>query len=146
MNPGRFDKGNAAWRASAATQFKSGGPAPNARPVGSEYVCRQNGDVLVYVPDDRPTARHARRIVRKQRLRWEREHGPIPSGMVLICKGNDKTDSNPSNWECVPSGLTTALVKRGYYADIPAELKAAIMLVAKLNFELYRRNRGHRIG
>lgn len=79
----RFPKGNVPWNAgkpyqaggrSVLTRFRKGGPRPRDRAVGSERVERDG----IYVK-----VAGQRRWVRKERMQWEREHGPIPSGMVL---------------------------------------------------------------
>jgi hypothetical protein len=36
-----------------------------------------------------------------QHFLWEAKHGPIPEGMILRCKGSNRLDPMPENWEIV---------------------------------------------
>ena len=74
---------------------------------------------------------------------WEQAHGPVPDGMALKCLG-EKTNTDPANWVLVPRALLPRLngrFGRGY-DDAPAELKPAIMAVAKLEHGVRARKAG----
>ncbi len=70
-------------------------------------------------------------FVLKHRMLWEKANGPIPRGHKLKCITTDKTNTDPSNWDCVPIGVMNRLRARKY-DDAPAILKPSIMAAAKL--------------
>lgn len=37
--------------------------------------------------------------VAEHRLKWEQEHGPIPTGFVLQCLTSDTLNTDPKNWQ-----------------------------------------------
>lgn len=71
------------------------------------------------------------KYVSKHKLLWEQTNGPVPKGMVLKCLDGDKQNTDPSNWECVPTGVLSRLRKR-CFENAPPELKPTIIAVAKL--------------
>lgn len=128
---------------SARTQFKKGQLPRNAKHLGHEYIDK-DGYVLISVAETNPHTGFERRYVFKQRWLWEEKHGPIPKGMVLKCKG-DKSNTDPSNWELVSRAVLARLNQsRNRYETAPAELKPAIMAIAKLRDRIGDKRRGAR--
>lgn len=126
---------------SARTQFKKGGLPLNTKYAGHERVSK-DGYVEISVKQTNPHTGYERRYVLKHRWQWEKKHGPIPAGMVLKCKG-DHLNTDPSNWELIPRGVLPRLngrFGRGY-DEAPAEVKPAIMAVAKLEHQLRDKGR-----
>jgi hypothetical protein len=149
---GRFEPGAVPWSkgkklgnnpGSARTQFKKGAAPYNTKYAGHERV-GTHGYVEISVEQTNPYTGFHRRYVFKHRWLWEQQHGPIPEGMVLKCTG-DPLNADPANWELVPRGLLPRLngkSGRGY-DEAPAELKPAIMAVAKLEHRLHERKKAH---
>ncbi len=126
---------------SARTQFKKGQPPRNMKHLGHERVDKE-GYVWISVAERNPHTGYERRYVMKHRWLWMQQHGPIPNGMVLKCKG-DKLNADPSNWELVARGVLARLNKRyrGAYDHAPDELKPAMMQIAKLDHRLGEKRR-----
>lgn len=118
------------------TQFKKGNLPHNTHYLGHERVSK-DGYVEISVDEPNPHTGFERRYVLKHRHLWEKEHGPVPAGMALKCKG-DKQNTDPSNWELIPRSLLPRLngrFGRGY-DQASNELKPTIMAVAKLEQQL----------
>jgi hypothetical protein len=149
---GRFEKGivpankgkKMPFNASSArTQFKKGQLPRNTKHLGHERTDK-DGYVLVSVAETNPHTGYERRYVFKHRWLWEKKHGPVPKGMVLKCKG-DKSDGDPSNWELISRSLLARLNhSRNRYDTAPADLKPAIMAVAKLRNRIGEKRRSTR--
>lgn len=108
---------------------------PRDKPIGSETV---SSDGYVWVKADHKNDRPYRgQWHRKHTLLWERKNGPMPRGHRLKCIDGNKSNTDPSNWECVPLGVLSRLRKRRF-KDAPAELKSTIMAVTRLEHELRR--------
>lgn len=102
MQATQFKKGHMSWNkgtkgitglhpSSRATQFKKGRPPQESRnylPIGSLRLSK-DGWLERKVTDDHPVP--ARRWVAEHRLVWEREHGPIPDGHIVIFKDKHRT-------------------------------------------------------
>lgn len=118
------------------TQFKKGNLPHNTKYEGHERLSKE-GYVEISVRETNPHTGYERRYVLKHRWLWQQQHGPIPSDMVLKCKG-DLLNCDPSNWEIVPRAILPRLngrFGRGY-DDAPQDLKPTIMAVAKLEHRL----------
>lgn len=98
----QFKKGHTSWNkgtkgitglhpSSRATQFKKGRAPQESRnylPIGSLRLSK-DGWLERKVTDDHPVP--ARRWVAEHRLVWEREHGPIPDGHIVIFRDKRRT-------------------------------------------------------
>lgn len=151
-NDGRFQKGGGSSNKgktrpfnanSAATQFKPGTVPPNRKPLGDERLDR-DGYIEIKVPLPNPYTGHSTRYMHKHRYLWEQVNGPLPKGMALKCLDGDRTNTAPSNWAAVPRSLLPRLngVFGRNYDAAPAELKPAIMAIAKLKHAASERRRG----
>lgn len=147
---GRFPKGHLPHNTgkkrpynanSARTQFKKGGLPANTKYLGHEHVSK-DGYVEISVAQTNPHTGYGRRYVLKHRWLWEQKHGPVPKGMCLKCKG-DRLNTDPSNWQLVPRSLLPRLAGRHgrRYDDAPDELKPTILIVAKLEQQLFEKSR-----
>jgi hypothetical protein len=120
----------------AKHQFKKGNLPHNTNYLGHERVSK-DGYVEISVQETNPHTGFERRYVLKHRWLWEQAHGPVPDGMCLKCKG-DRLNTDPSNWELIPRALLPRLdgrFGRGY-EQAPADLRPAIMAVAKLEHRI----------
>ncbi|SHE77685.1 HNH endonuclease [Loktanella atrilutea] len=119
---------------SAKTQFGKGNKPHTWRGAGHERICKKDGYVILIVAERNPWSGAATRPVLKHRWLWEKANGPIPKGMRLKCLDGDKTNTDPSNWEAIPTAMAPRLngkFGRGY-DNAPADLKPTIMATAKL--------------
>lgn len=126
------------------TQFKKGNAPHNTKFEGHERISR-DGYVEISVNETNPHTGFERRHVLKHRWLWEQQHGPVPPGMALKCKG-DRLNTDPSNWELVPRALLPRLAggrrkQHVAYDDASPELKPAILAVAKLEHEVREKRR-----
>jgi hypothetical protein len=125
----------------AKNHFKKGNLPHNTNYLGHERISK-DGYVEISVDEVNPHTGFERRYRLKHRWLWEQQHGPIPDGMALKCKG-DKLNCDPSNWELIPRALLPRLggrYGRGY-DDAPQELKPAIMGVVKIEHQIRERRK-----
>lgn len=148
---GRLEKGNVPHNKGKPCPEGTGGRHPNSRktqfvsgerrgvavklykPIGSERLCK-DGYLERKVHDGMPLQSRWRAV---HLIRWEEINGPIPAGHCLKCLDGDRLNTDPTNWECISRALLPRLVvgKHGQgfdYDAAPAELKPAILAVAKL--------------
>ncbi len=151
---GKFQKGQAGGSlspehkaaflaAGAATRFKKGGIPHTAKPEGYERV-DDDGYVMIRVSKRNPWTGAASQMVHKHRWLWEKANGPVPDGHRLKCLDGNKLNTDPSNWEAIPLGLSPRLngIHGRGYDKAPAELKPTIMLAAKLEHKARELRRG----
>lgn len=119
------------------TQFKKGNLPHNTNFLHHERVSK-DGYVEISIDETNPHTGYERRYVLKHRWLWNKANGPLPKGMALKCLDGNKLNTDPSNWEAVPRALLPRLNGRfgRNYDDAPAELKPAILAVAKLEHGL----------
>lgn len=119
------------------TQFKKGQTPHNTNYLWHERVSK-DGYVEISVDQPNPHTGFERRYVLKHLWLWEQANGPVPEGYALKCLDGNRQNVDPSNWECVPRALLPRLaggnryVSRPHYDSAPAELKPALLAVAKL--------------
>lgn len=96
------------WRASSGrTRPNPNGGGRPRRPVGSEAVSR--GYVYVKVAEE-PTRPQSKDNWRpKQAVVWERAHGPVPEGHVVLFADRDRRNFDPANLVAVPRRLLSRL-------------------------------------
>ena len=132
-----WNKGMKGWCApgSERTWFKKGQSSPNERTIGSEYDSA--GYLLVKIKDkgsrtDKWRPKHV--------LVWEKAHGPVPEGHIVIFLDGNHKNFNLDNLACIPRGINAILNRsrlRSDNADITkvritqAELKRAIKEATK---------------
>ena len=140
---GQFSKGIKSWNKgkpmpfhpnSVATRFKPGerrGVAVKLyKPIGTERMAK-DGYLERKIHDGMPLQSRWRAV---HLIRWEELNGPLPKGIALKCLDGNKRNTDPSNWEPVPRALLPRLNGRSgrNYDTAPADLKPAIMAIAKL--------------
>lgn len=131
------------------TQFRKGNIPHNTRYLGHERVSR-DGYIEISVEQPNPHTGFERRYVLKHRWLWEQANGPVPKGHALKCLDGNKLNTDPTNWEAVPRGILPRLAGGNRYRDIvpydqaPAELKPAILSVAKIEQKLREATDGSR--
>jgi hypothetical protein len=98
---GRFLKGHTPWNhgkkglniGGKETQFKKGNIPFNHKPIGWERITK-DGYIEIKIKEPR-------KFALKHRYLWEKKNGAIKKGLILVCKSDDKTNCNPSNWELI---------------------------------------------
>lgn len=114
--------------------FRKGNIPHTARGAGHESIDSKDGYVWMIVDETNPHTGAATRRVMKHRWLWEKANGPVPLGHRLKCLDGDKLNTDPSNWEAIPSAMAPRLngrFGRGY-DQAPAELKPTILAITKL--------------
>lgn len=143
---GRFQKGHTSHNkgrkgyhppGSEKGWFRPGSRPHTWRGAGHESIDGKDGYVWLIVDERNPYTGAATRRVQKHRWLWEREHGPVPEGHCLKCIDGDRTNTDPSNWECIPRRVAVLLNGGPYrkhlsYDDAAFELKPTVMAIAKL--------------
>lgn len=122
----------------AETQFKRGQLPHNTKGHGHERVDSKDGYVVMIVAETNPWTGAKTRPVHKHVYLWEQVNGPVPEGHCLKCLDGNKLNTDPSNWEAIPRGLLPRLnggkaSRTIAYDSAPAELKPAILTVAKID-------------
>jgi hypothetical protein len=117
------------------TQFKAGVPSWRTMPIGSTrliegYVYRKVSDVpkVAYMVNWKP----------EHRLIWERAHGPVPAGHVLVFRNHDQTDVRLDNLACI---TRRELMARNSVHTLPEPLAKTVQLLGALTRKLRRSTR-----
>lgn len=74
------------------TRFKKGNEPHNTKFDGAERISK-DGYIEIRIRKGK--------YVHKHRLLWEQAHGNIPDGFILVCRSQNKLNSNPENWELI---------------------------------------------
>lgn len=106
------------------TSFKKGQPARNHKPVGTERIDR-DGYVIVKVQDDGPWHKRWRP---KHKVEWEKVHGKIPKGYVLIFLDGNKRNITMENLKLVTQGQNLQLNRKQWRSEIPEATLAGVNL------------------
>jgi len=128
----------------ARTQFKKGQMPHNTKYLGHEHVTK-DGYVEISVAETNPHTGAPRRYVQKHRHLWEQENGPVPEGMCLKSRDGDKSNTDPSNWTCIPRAMLPRLNGRfgRDYDAAPPEVKPVLLATAKLEHEVREAKRAN---
>lgn len=130
-----------------ATMFKPGGMTGRARqlhkPIGFERLTKE-GYLERKVHDGLPLRSRWRAV---NLIRWEEANGPLPAGHALKCLDGDRLNTDPRNWAAIPRALLPRLNggrhrKFPIFDAAPAEVKPAILAVAKLDHAARRARDG----
>jgi hypothetical protein len=62
--------------------FKPGQAPPNRKPVGAERISSHDGYISIKVNESDPYTGFPTRYRMKHVVIWEKEHGPVPNGMI----------------------------------------------------------------
>ena len=143
INSGRtgyFVKGQKSWNTGTkgilkanSGSFKKGEKPANYHPVGHERVDSKDGYILVKVADKNPWKSSKSGWYRhKHVVIWEQHNGPVPEGMCVRFKDNDKRNFDINNLFLVSRGEHIRLNQMGY-SEQPEELKPIVINIAKLD-------------
>ena len=118
-----FNKGRAyhAVGRSAETHYRAGHIPHNTMPTGA-VMTDSSGYLKQKIADNHWEYVH--------RLVWEKAHGPIPDGHIVIFKDGDKSHIALDNLACISQREN---MQRNAIHRYPDELKKTILAVAKLN-------------
>ena len=115
------------------------------KPIGTERVSK-DGYRERKIHDGLPLQSRWRAV---HLVEWEVIHGPLPKGMALKCIDGVRSNTSPSNWVAIPRALLPRLAggngRQGAilaYDDAPAELRPAVLAVAKLVHAVSQKSRG----
>lgn len=131
---------------SRKTQFKKGSVSHTYRGHGHERIDSKDGYVVMIVEETNPWTGAKTRPVHKHVYLWEQANGPVPEGHCLKCLDGNKLNTDPSNWESIPRGLLPRLnggkaTRTMAYDSAPAELKPAILAVAKIDHAIKQKRK-----
>lgn len=94
---GQFEKGQLSWNKGvkgstpgSSTSFRQGHMPHNWRPVGTEVEESKDGYIKVKIGEPKTW-------IFKHILVWERHHGPLPTGKVVIFADGNKRNFSPEN-------------------------------------------------
>lgn len=107
------------------TMFKPGQMSINKKPIGSErlnvygYIDIKTGEPNIWRP--------------KHRVLWEKEHGPIPEGMVVVFADNNPQNLALDNLRLVTRAELLRLNRSRLISKSKEITDAAILLVKNIN-------------
>ncbi len=134
---GRFEPGHVPWTKGKkgvtgpnSGSFKPGHLPHNHKPLWSERVNR-DGYIEISVPEKNPYTGSPTRYKPKHVWIWEQAHGPRPKGHVVIFLDGDNRNFSLDNLGLVSQSVLLHLNQHNY-KEAPAELKPAILALAKL--------------
>lgn len=129
-NATSFKKGS---KIGELTRFKKGDKPLTYKPVGSEYLDKAKGILMIKVAEPN-------KWITKNRFVWEQHNGPLPSGYMVITLDGDKTNSDISNLAIVTKGELLTLVNKELRFD-NTELTKTGVLIAKVINKGYQRKK-----
>lgn len=136
---GHFLKGEKSWNTGTkgimkanSGSFKKGDKPVNYHPIGHERVDSKDGYTLVKVADKNPWKSSCSGWYRhKHVIIWERHNGPVPDGMCIRFKDNNRLNFDINNLLLVSRGEHMRLNQMDY-SEQPEELKPIVINIAKL--------------
>lgn len=138
-----FPKGHTPWNkgmkglsiGGEETQFKKGNTPYNHMPVGTERI---NSDGYADIKIAEPNV-----WLPVHRFLWEREHGPIPDGHVVIFGDGDKTNLSLDNLILVSRKQLLGLNQRGLIKN-HADLTRTAVKIVDLDWKIKEVNKNGR--
>lgn len=94
-----FNKGKKGYMGANITSFKPGSKPKNTDPIGTEKMLA-DGYIWVKV-DDQSKVPKVINWRQKHRLVWEKEHGPIPEGYLIIFLDGNRKNFDLDNLEMI---------------------------------------------
>lgn len=128
-----WNKGVTGYMGANRTSFTKGSVPPNRVPMWTERVSK-DGYIEMKVPERNPHTGFPTRFKCKHLWLWEQEHGPLPSGHVVIFLDGDFRNFALENLHCVPRKVLLNLNIHDY-KNAPAEVKPSILALARLEAE-----------
>jgi hypothetical protein len=121
--------------------FKRGNVPKNLRPLGATRYNSKYGYVLIKVAEKNPYNSEPTRYRPKHHIVWERFHGPIPKGHLILFKDGNPLNFRKSNLLCITKSQNVRL-NQLHYKDQPAELKPSVLAMALLKDRLGKIKKG----
>ena len=119
----------------AETQFKKGNRPHNYKPVGA-IIYDKNGYKVIKVSDE---GRQRDKWCYLHRYNWEKAHGEIPQGHIVIFLDGDKENCSVDNLALIDKRENAVLTrKRLRTSDM--ELTKTGISIAKLSLAIRKRN------
>lgn len=112
------------------TFFKKGNIPHNQVPVGSTTTT-DDGYFKIKIAEPN-------KWIFLQRFNWEKENGPIPKGMLVVFKNNDKLNCEPSNLKLI---TRTENMKRNTIHNYPEDIVKATMTIGRLTREINKQTK-----
>ncbi len=131
-----WNKGTKGATGANSGSFKKGSIPANVKPIGHERTCSKDGIILVKVDEVNPysSTGYRGRYRPKHHVVWEQHNGPIPKGMVVRFRDNDRLNCDIKNLEMVTKAEHLQL-NRNDYANTPEELKPTVKIIAQLSMK-----------
>lgn len=104
------------------TRFKKGNLPYNYK--GGEHLSK-DGYVVKSLGDGKKALKH--------HLEWEKVHGKIPPKHILKCKTEDRSNTNPSNWELI--SMTENMLRNSRH-NYPEEFIPALVLINQIKKQI----------
>jgi hypothetical protein len=121
------------------TQFKKGQRGNRWQPIGSERII--DGYRYTKIRDERcvPWTKNWKCT---HIVEWEKVNGPLPKGLCLKSLDANRLNTDPSNWVAISRAMLPLLsgVHGRDFDNAPAELKASILAIAKLQHAANQRD------
>ena len=144
---GFFESGHRPWNTGTkgvvkpnSGNFKKGQVPPNVKPLWDERICPKDGFVLMKIPEKNPYTGFSTRYKHKHVYVYERDHGPVPKGMVVAFKDSDKQNCEPDNLMCISRAELLRLNQQGY-KDMPADIRPAVLAMTKLQVKTFEKSK-----
>jgi hypothetical protein len=141
---GYFPKGHTPWNMALKGKgickpnsgtFRKGTVPPNKKPIGSERIDSKDGYILIKVRQRDPNTGFPTRYRFKQVVLWERKHGKVPKGHVILFKDGNKRNFSDKNLTCITRNELARLNQSGYPYYSP-EMKPSVFALMKLKVKI----------
>lgn len=132
---GYFKKGHCPYRPKPGvhaqgcekTWFKPGQTPHNIKPIGYERTTRDGYiEVKIRMRKSRPGSND--NFAPKHRIIWEREHGPLPPGYVIIFKDGNRQNLDPDNLAAVTKQERLDMNRHDLFSSDPQATETGILL------------------
>lgn len=145
---GHFEKGRLPWNVGTkgvmkgnSGNFKKGHKHKNWKPLGTERVCSKDDFILIKIAEQDPHRGFSTRYKHKHVVVWEKKHGPVPSGKVVMFKDGNNRNFDISNLILLTRAELLRLNKHKY-KNLPNELKPSVLTLSKLEAKTHERVKG----
>lgn len=132
---GYFKKGHCPYRPKPGvhaqgcekTWFKPGQTPHNIKPIGYERTTRDGYiEVKIKMRKSRPGSND--NFAPKHRIIWEREHGPLPPGYVIVFKDGNRQNLDPDNLAAVTKQERLDMNRHDLFSSDPQATETGILL------------------
>jgi hypothetical protein len=144
---GHFKKGQTPFNAGTKglmkaniTSFRKGCIPATTKPLGSERICSKDGFILIKIAERNPYTGAPTRYKHKHVHLWERVHGPVPKGMVVVFKDGNKLNCVDQNLILLSRAELLRLNQK-QYVKMPDKLKPSVLALAKMEAKMFSRKR-----